>query len=802
MSVAGSDEHRTQDGSIHREDAEQLYLSVAIAASPAGPYTSSDEHLWDELRRIDQYVRAQTLRWRVTLGASKPQSLWGMLHVTDAEVEAYLQSPFLPPQYLPQELQQILVPHWNAAETQQAIIHQRRSQTADTVLLRLDHLQQLLGLTDWQRDIILVCLLPELDGRYRRLFGYLQDDASRTRPTVELVLQILQPVIPPLGVSRAAFQADAPLLAQHMIAVSSERQAEDPLPMQSLRVDDRIVRYLLGEDSVDSLLTSVLSQPVRPLSWDRLMVEPDQLERLRSLAGWWQEHQQVSGRGATFFLYGPYGSGRLAAARAFCSAVQTPLLVLNVENALRGPGGWQQIIDRSYREAYLQHAAVYWSHCEILLDHNLQGQQDLHLQNGQLDQQQEFARRWDYLMAKAEAFQGLTFVVSQTAWDPSGLFHDSPFIRLEFPVPSYALRQRLWERYLPSVADDNQTTQSQLVVAELLANSFQLTEGQMKDTLATARGLATKRDPYQPHISLADLYEGCRRQSGQRLMTFTRRIEPRTDLTFDNLILPEQNKLQLQELRTRIRYRSHLYSGLGFDRRLSLGKGLIALFSGSSGTGKTMAAELLAREQGVDLYKVDLSAVVSKYVGETEKNLSQVFAEAESANAILFFDEADALFGKRGEVKEAQDRWANMEINYLLQRVEEYSGVVILTSNLRQNIDEAFLRRIQVIVEFPFPDDEARFHILSSLFPSAIQSPPDEELRALAERFKLAGGSLKNIVIDAAFRALADSMSEKPAITLRHLVIAMAREFQKLGKPITKGAFGIEFYAWVEEDIL
>jgi SpoVK/Ycf46/Vps4 family AAA+-type ATPase len=279
-------------------------------------------------------------------------------------------------------------------------------------------------------------------------------------------------------------------------------------------------------------------------------------------------------------------------------------------------------------------------------------------------------------------------------------------------------------------------------------------------------------------------------------------IEPRTELTFDDLILPRSNKRQLAELRNRIAYRNQLYSGLGFERRLSLGKGLIALFTGSSGTGKTMAAELLAREQGVDLYKIDLSAVVSKYVGETEKNLGRVFADAEDANAILFFDEADALFGKRGEVKDARDRWANMEINYLLQRVEEYSGVVILASNLRQNFDDAFMRRIHVIVEFPFPEPDARLCIWKGMIPPGVGLDDDVDFKLLADQFRFSGGSIRNVVVDAAFRALAEAGGERPAISMRHLVLGIAREYQKFGKPATKGEFSLALYDWVEKEIL
>jgi hypothetical protein len=339
-------------------------------------------------------------------------------------------------------------------------------------------------------------------------------------------------------------------------------------------------------------------------------------------------------------------------------------------------------------------------------------------------------------------------------------------------------------------------------LVEALANGFQFTGGQMADAVASAWGAAAHRSPGRPLVSVDDLYEGCRRQSSRRLMVFGRRIEPRTELTFDNLVLPPPNKRQLEELRSRIRDRSRVVSDLGFDRRLLLGKGLVALFTGSSGTGKTMAASLLAREQGVDLYKVDLSAVVSKWVGETEKNLSRVFAEAEDANTILFFDEADALFGKRGEVKDARDRWANLEINFLLQRVEEYAGVVILASNLRQNIDEGFLRRIQVIVDFPFPDVGHRLRIWRGMFPAGLGRPGDEEIGQLAERFRLSGGSIKNAVLDAAFRALAEGTLPAPGVTLKHLVLGTAREYQKLGKPVTAGEFGEELYGWVEEGIL
>jgi SpoVK/Ycf46/Vps4 family AAA+-type ATPase len=200
-----------------------------------------------------------------------------------------------------------------------------------------------------------------------------------------------------------------------------------------------------------------------------------------------------------------------------------------------------------------------------------------------------------------------------------------------------------------------------------------------------------------------------------------------------------------------------------------------------------------------------MSAVVSKWVGETEKNINRVFAEVEGANAILFFDEADALFGKRAEVKDAQDRWANMEVNYLLQRIEAYSGTVILASNLRQNIDAAFLRRIHLIVDFPFPDEGLRAQIYRQIFPETIARPEDGVLDRLAKNFRLTGGSIKNSVVDATFRALsAERYDEegRPQVTESDLVLATVREYQKLGRPITPEEFRDDYYTWAVESLL
>jgi hypothetical protein len=610
-----------------------------------------------------------------------------------------------------------------------------------------------------------------------------------------LALQILYPVSIQPADRRAALDPSSPLIVHHLLASSPEIQGEEPLPLRSLRLDDRIASYLLGNQAFDGRLQGVLVDDNRQPGWEQIYMDADRLDRLKTLADWWKERSSNPQAGLTLFLHGAYGSGRRKAALAICAVSGTRLLVADIAEALRVPQLFELTVDLCLREARLQNSALYWSHVEVLLE------------------QDAAPHRWDYLVAACEAFPGLTFLASENVWDPAGRFRfdQHPFVRLNFPVPGFKLRQTLWAAHLPPQDEFAGPHPERVALIERLANSFQLTEGQIEDSLITARELAAQRDPSNPRLQVDDLHEACRRQSSRRLITFARRIELRTDwkpsddADFDRLILPEANKCQLVEMWQRIRFRSQVYAGLGFERRLTLGRGLIALFTGSSGTGKTMATELLARKGSVDLYKVDLSAVVSKYVGETEKNLSRVFAEAEDSNAIIFFDEADALFGKRGEIKEARDRWANIEVNYLLQRVEEYAGVVILATNLRQNIDEAFLRRVHVVVEFPFPEADARRQIWLGMFPDDVDHPDEHTIGILAERFRLAGGSIRNIVIDAAFRALADAdrLKQEPAqITLRHLVLGTAREYQKMGKPLTKGEFGEDFYPWVKEIIL
>ena len=353
------------------------------------------------------------------------------------------------------------------------------------------------------------------------------------------------------------------------------------------------------------------------------------------------------------------------------------------------------------------------------------------------------------------------------------------FFVSEFSLPDYPVRKRLWHEF----AGNGYPVADNLPLDDLAAR-FRFTQREIKNALGMGRTRALLRDGPGGVVTLADLEMACRAESNTRLVNFARKIE--SNYRWDDLVLPIEHQTQLKEIIDYIRNHEVVYTEWGFGRKHTLGKGTNILFSGQSGTGKTMAAGIIAVELGLDCYKIDLSTVVSKYIGETEKNLNQIFQEAETSNAILFFDEADALFGKRSEVKDSHDRYANIEINYLLQKMEEHEGIVILATNQSKNVDDAFLRRIHFSVAFPIPEMEQRLQVWQRVFPTEAPLGKDIDWEFLARRFKIVGGNIKNIAVGAAFLA----KSENSAVGMRHIVFSAKREFQKLGKLCTKAEFG------------
>ena len=632
-------------------------------------------------------------------------------------------------------------------------------------------------------DVLLLAILVDRFPRYHEAIL----TASERGLTTGILLEILHPELPPTSARWDHFAIDGPLAEYGLIEMSP---AESP-SLRAVRIDPRVADFVLGLSSRDAQLPGTrLVFEARLL--DRLLLDPDTVAVLKRISvRWWDRTNPLK---VVMLFHGPAGGPFLSAAQAFLTAIGKtgqpttyPILLVETADAIKS-SDWVASVRRVYREARLNKAAVFWNAVEGLLGND----QDL--------------GRWEVLIREAERYANVTFLTSEASWDPVKSFvqPDHYYVRVEFPIPGPDVRRAIWKHQLarennPISRDDTPDRHNTLDLLE----TFPFTQGQVEAATATARGLALAGHPGTPVPTAEELYEGCRRLSARRLVSFAHRIQPRPgQFALADVVLPPASATLLKELLDRMRSFTRVYHDLGFEKKLSLGRGLVALFTGPSGTGKTHAATVLASLVGKDLYKVDVAAVVSKFVGDTEKNLNRIFADAQDANAVLFFDEADALFGKRGSVEQGQDRWANLEVNFLLQRVEEYTGTVILATNFRQNIDDAFLRRIQVLLDFPLPDKAAKLNILKRMFPPEIDHPDDTILADLVGKLDLTGGNIKNAVLDAAFRAAATTPpNQKIAITLHQLVLGFAREYQKLNKPITAATFGKACYEKVVSEL-
>jgi AAA+ superfamily predicted ATPase len=626
----------------------------------------------------------------------------------------------------------------------------------------LYELQRLFSLSNFDMDVLLICLLPELNPDFQRYYAYLQDDITRKKPTVSMILRLLCANFEDTLTARHTFCPDAPLLKNNLVCLyPNNSQNDTPLLSRSVQVDERISDYLIGINRVDNHLQSFvrLCQPVGTIQ--DLVLSRDLKDRLLRLATRDKDFKPV------YHFYGTTGAGKQTAAEAVCSALAIPLLVVDVKSLLAAEVPAEQCLSLVFREGLLQDAALYFNGSDPFFN---------------IDSSDSHSQYHGNLTAEIEHYPHLVFLGSEKILELPHYPENRPFIALEFKPPTHPVRKQLWLKQT-----DNSIPLSADIDFDDLANKFRLTAGQIADAVALAHSLALWRDPENGMVTGDDLYLVCRQQSRQRLNTLTNQVDSRYN--WDDIILPADQKEQLIEICNQVRYHHTVYTDWGFGRKLIRGKGLNALFAGPSGTGKTMAAEIMSNELGIDLYKIDLSVIISKYIGETEKNLDRIFREGKTANAIIFFDEADALFGKRSEVRDSHDRYANIEISYLLQKMEDYDGVIILATNLRKNMDEAFARRMHFAVEFPLPEEPDRYRIWQSMFPQEAPLSDDLDIGFLAKQFQITGGNIRNIALAAAFLAAQDS----GLITMENIIRATKREYQKMGKLCTETDFARYF---------
>jgi len=725
-----------------------MATQVAAAAERAAPYGSSLDHLRDELGRIDLLVRGQVVRARQAAG----DDAWRGVAISEPEIDALLARTLGQPPWDAASSPPSLADAHALADRIALAIETRT--TRAMVPLRLMQLAERFALDRFALDVLLVALLPEIDLRYERLYAYLHDDVTRKRPSVDLTLHLLCRSLDERFAARARFEATAPLVHHGLVQLTSDASSP-PLLARAIKIDDRVVSWLHGSDELDPGLARHARRIEPQTTLADLLIDTTTRDQLARCSD--------DRPSPIVYLHGPPGVGKRTAAEALARAVDRDVLALDVATlAGLADDATEAVVRAADREARLAADLLVFEGADLLLSG-----------------ERRFARA--ALLEIMKWSPAPLVLTGETAWDPSDtldMLHGRPFVRLPFELPDTGTRVQLWQRALAGVPLGED------VELDRLAGRMRLGAGQIHDAAATARGLSHARSGLAAPVAMAELDEACRRHSSRRFGSFARKITSRP--TWDDLVLPGERVDRLRELCDHARHRAVVFERWGFDRKLPNGKGLGLLFVGAPGTGKTLAASVIATELGLDLYQIDLASVVSKWIGETEKHLGRIFDEAERGHGVLLFDEADALFGKRSEIHDAHDRYANLETSYLLQRVEAYEGIVILSSNFRRNLDEAFVRRLRFIVEFPLPDERERLRIWEQIWPPETPRAPDLDLGYLARRFELAGAHLRNIALAAAFLAAAEGR----AIGQRHVLHAAHREYQKLGKMIDKAAFG------------
>ncbi|MFE4856911.1 ATP-binding protein [Streptomyces sp. NPDC056670] len=689
----------------------------------------ADDHLWVRLRHIEQRVREAVDARRA--------------------VDPDPDDPYLGQYLTPEAVQRIL----DEPAPPSSVTAGRVAPPPGSVL---HGLTTAFGLSPLDVDLLLVAVAPDLDSRFERLYGYLNDDLSRRRPTVGLALELCG--LPTAGAGRFRLTPSAPLVAGGLVEITEPQR---PQLSRVLRVPDRVTAHLLGDLEPDARLLGVLS--ARRGRTAHLAGPDDDRHRVAAAArtGCGLVHLQDRGGDA----------GRLAVASLVTMGrrplvVDVPAFVVESAKAATAnvpAAGPAHVLAT---EARLSGGGIVLGPLEAL--------------------EPEAPERALLLRELCAAADGVPLITyGRKGWDP--LWSAESPVRITVGPSSSEQAARQWRQELSSAAEAVGAAHPPAfddLVGALAAH--RLDSGQMHRAATVATRVAVLAG--RP-VTAADLRDAVRAQNGAGLERLTRRIEPAVG--WDDLVLPAATRRQLAELALRARHRDQVLGKWRMRPGGGRGRGVIALFAGESGTGKTMSAEVIAADLGMELYVVDLSTIVDKYIGETEKNLERIFVEASEANGVLLFDEADAIFGKRSQVKDAHDRHANMGSAYLLQRMESFDGIAVLTTNLRANLDEAFTRRLDVVAEFPMPDVRQRRALWDQCLGTELPRDEELDLDFCAERFELAGGSIRACTVTAAYLA---AEAGRP-LGMAQVVTAVLQEYRKLGRLVLESEFG----PWLDE---
>ena len=581
-------------------------------------------------------------------------------------------------------------------------------------------------LSSFEKDILLLCAGMELDRGWGILCGQAQGSELTNYPTFSLAFSTFD------YAHWDAMTPDAPLRHWRLIQLIENSNS---LTTKELVIDEQILHYLLGNRHLDERLTGLLE-----LVTDVPSVVPSHQKIVDKLAQIWLQASDIP----IIHLYGQDIPSKRAIATTIIKKLQLNLYTISAE-VLPSDTGKLYLLKCLLEREWLLNQNAFFLDC---------------------DYWENSDRSKDILVSLLLDNLRCPLIISSQ--ERRRERHKS-LITVEVKKPTITEQRLLWSESLSEIIPESNGQ------IDTLVSYFNLNLPAIESICLQLKSI--ENNGYNHSSINNELWQMCRSQARPHLEQLAQRIE--SSVTWSDLILPESELKILRELATHVRHKEKVYHHWGFAQKNKRGLGISALFAGASGTGKTLAAEVLGNELQLDVYRIDLSSVVSKYIGETEKNLKKIFDAAEGCGAILLFDEADALFGKRSEVKDSHDRYANMEVSYLLQRIESYQGLAILTTNLKDDLDRAFLRRIRFIAQFPFPDFSQRSTIWQRIFP--LNTPTQGLNFEKLAKLNVAGGNIRNIAINAAFLAA----NTQESVQMKHILQAAQSEYSKLEKPLT-----------------
>lgn len=612
------------------------------------------------------------------------------------------------------------------------------------LIFNFNRLSNLFNLDDIEMNLLIVGISVELDTKYEKVFGFLHDNINNKRPTFDVAFNILE--IPFEEKIKFRNNIRKGSFFQKFILKQELFLDESTFLSSELIIDERIVDFIINGNNLDVQIKELISEYIPVMDDKNLSYKLKVVEDIdRTINNF---YINAYGEKCIYiFLHGDKGVGKKSIIKNYVDLNCVKLIIADLKILSLREVPLRESIKKILREAVLREAFVCFENYSCI-------EKDLEDRDILLK---------DFFIS-LEFFNQPVFVLSEEKYKPNKYFNESAIVSFNVERPVYEERIELWEYYLKSNNLDGFSSSE-------LAAKFNFTPLQINNA---AKSTSSKL--LLDNENRKVIYEACYEQVDSKLTEKT--VKVKATYTWEQLVLPEEQKKYLKDACNQVKNRYTVYEKWGFGKKLAYGKGLSLICAGPPGTGKTMSAQVVANELNLELYRIDLSQIVSKYIGETEKNLDMIFNEAKLSNAILFFDEADSLFGKRSEVKSANDKYANMETAYLLQKIEEYEGISMLATNYLNNIDKAFLRRINYVITYPFPNAMSRKQIWIGMFP--VEAPLDEDVDFdyLSKTFEIAGGNIKNVVVYSAFIAA----EEKKCISMRHILYAAKYELQKMDK--------------------